>query len=616
MIRMQKGLLVGAVACLVLAPCLSIQLRANESDVVYLSEGFNQLVLPTGWSISQIVGPTATWTIIGNGVNPPTPPFSGAGQAKFNSFDAGTGQQARLTTRAINLSPATDPMLQFYMYHDDEFTASMDSLYVEVSTADSITGPWTVLSGFGRLRPSSGWQGETIPLTALIGNPRVFIGFRGVSKFGNNIFLDEVAVLDSVTIHDIGAIGIFVVGQTSTPDGSPASRFNLTHDRNDFAASLPRFTIVDRADALAFGVIIQNFGTVREIAYQVKWMVDGVPQIPVDNLFDLERNGRDTLYLNWQNPTPGTHLITAWASLVTDTNHLNDTVRITVQIPDSSVVLSETFNGSIFPPPGWTVINRDGGTLLPWFQGTAASPLTPFEGAGFAADNFQRANGAYLDDYLVSPPVSAINLPNQSDSLVFWCRSTTYPPPNPNYPDSLMILLSTTGTDTSNFTTLVDYFQVPKLSWTRRAYRLSTFVPQNSTVRVAFRYLHYNAANADFIGIDAVQFSSVTTSVEEEERVPTTFLLHQNYPNPFNPSTTVQFDLPETSDVTLTVYDVLGRQVLVLPSGKQTAGFHQITWNGVSSAGTAMSSGVYLYRLEARSNGKVYTDMKKMILLK
>jgi hypothetical protein len=592
-------------------------------DTVFHSEGFNGSGIPVGWNVGQIVGPNATWAVVGMGSNPPILPYAGAGQAKFNSFDAGVGEQARLTSRIINLTRGDSPYLQFYMYHENEFSSSLDSIYVEISTADSVTGPWTILRGLQRLAPTPGWQRETIPLSTYNGLSRVFFGLRGVSKFGNNIYVDEFSI-GEISFHDIGAVGL-LAGQTPTDDnhGAGSSAFNQSRSGKSAQspARLEPLVILDRTQPVALGVIVRNFGTFEEDFYQVGWKVDGANQQPVINAFILLPNGTDTLQLPWSSPIPGTHVITAWTLLPEDSNHTNDTTRITVLIPDSSVIFSETFNGTTFPPAGWVTINRDGGPLPPWFQGTSVSPITPFEGAGFAADNFQRANGSYLDDYLISPPVQGVGSPTQYDSLVFWCRSMNYPPPNLNYPDSLMILLSTTGTDTSNFATLVDYFSVPKTDWTRRAYKLTGRVSSNSTIRVAFRYLLYavqpTSGSGDFIGIDAVQFTrGMPASVEHDLGVPTTFTLEQNYPNPFNPTTTIEYGLPNAANVNLAIYNILGQEVATLARGHQSSGNYRAVWDGRSAAGVQASTGVYFYRLEAKSTKSTFTNLKKMLLIK
>jgi hypothetical protein len=92
--------------------------------------------------------------------------------------------------------------------------------------------------------------------------------------------------------------------------------------------------------------------------------------------------------------------------------------------------------------------------------------------------------------------------------------------------------------------------------------------------------------------------------------LPHQYELSQNYPNPFNPSTTINYQLPYSSRVNLTVYDLLGRQVKILVDEMRDAGYHQ----GVFDA-SGLASGVYIYRLQATGNGS-YHQVKRMLLLK
>jgi len=84
-----------------------------------------------------------------------------------------------------------------------------------------------------------------------------------------------------------------------------------------------------------------------------------------------------------------------------------------------------------------------------------------------------------------------------------------------------------------------------------------------------------------------------------EESVPRAFVISSPYPNPFNPSTTIGYELPEACRVTCAVYDILGRTVAILEDGYKSAGRHSAAWNGRDSAGNALASGVYFYRLSA-----------------
>lgn len=103
------------------------------------------------------------------------------------------------------------------------------------------------------------------------------------------------------------------------------------------------------------------------------------------------------------------------------------------------------------------------------------------------------------------------------------------------------------------------------------------------------------------------------TSVDDDPlNIARQFTLEQNYPNPFNPSTTISYKLPIESNISITIFNLLGQQVRTLLSARQPAGEYQIAWDGYDGSGKAVSSGVYLYRLQT---GK-FIETKKMTLLK
>jgi hypothetical protein len=98
-----------------------------------------------------------------------------------------------------------------------------------------------------------------------------------------------------------------------------------------------------------------------------------------------------------------------------------------------------------------------------------------------------------------------------------------------------------------------------------------------------------------------------TTGVKGRTENPRQMKLLQNYPNPFNPSTTIKFQIPSKSRVSLKVYDVIGREVAILLSEELLADSHAIKWNA-----EAFPSGVYFYRLQADK----FSETKKLILLR
>ena len=96
------------------------------------------------------------------------------------------------------------------------------------------------------------------------------------------------------------------------------------------------------------------------------------------------------------------------------------------------------------------------------------------------------------------------------------------------------------------------------------------------------------------------------------EGIPLEFALHENYPNPFNPTTTLRFDLPEVSDITLTIYNMLGQKVRTFDYQNTSAGYHSVTWDATNDLGQQVGAGVYLYQLQTKN----FVKTRKMVLLK
>ena len=140
-------------------------------------------------------------------------------------------------------------------------------------------------------------------------------------------------------------------------------------------------------------------------------------------------------------------------------------------------------------------------------------------------------------------------------------------------------------------------------------------------VRFVFRVLREFEDNARFEIADGLVFDpgqlstpAVVAGVLELQSTPREFALHQNFPNPFNPDTTIKYDLAESADVTLQIYNVLGQVIRTLVASEaQNAGRYQIRWNGMDDRGVPVSSGIYFYQISA--DGK-FSDVRKLMLLK
>jgi hypothetical protein len=111
----------------------------------------------------------------------------------------------------------------------------------------------------------------------------------------------------------------------------------------------------------------------------------------------------------------------------------------------------------------------------------------------------------------------------------------------------------------------------------------------------------------DIVGGQVTVLAGPTTLDVKRNEIPTEFCLSQNYPNPFNPTTIIEFDLPKSSEVSLKIYNILGKEIATLVSDRLSAGSYSYEWDASN-----LTSGVYLYRLQAGN----YVDTRKMVLMR
>ena len=89
-------------------------------------------------------------------------------------------------------------------------------------------------------------------------------------------------------------------------------------------------------------------------------------------------------------------------------------------------------------------------------------------------------------------------------------------------------------------------------------------------------------------------------------------MLHQNYPNPFNPQTVIQYEIPIQGRVVITIFDILGREVIKLVDVVQGHGYKAITWDGKNERGLPVGAGLYFYQLQTPT----YIHTKKMVFVR
>lgn len=111
--------------------------------------------------------------------------------------------------------------------------------------------------------------------------------------------------------------------------------------------------------------------------------------------------------------------------------------------------------------------------------------------------------------------------------------------------------------------------------------------------------------------VDFIPFAQLST-YNNETSIPTEFQIHQNFPNPFNPNTTIFYDISKESNVKISVFDLLGREIITLVDQIELSGSRSINWDGRDFAGNLVNAGVYIYQIEAEG----FIQTKKMVLLK
>jgi len=161
-----------------------------SSAATLFSDGFEG----SGWATSQVSGTKGGWTLVASGRYPPASPHGGTKLAAFNSYTSRSGNQTRLyrATGVAVPATATTVTLKFWMYHDTGYSTSADRVQPQVSTTGAT---WTNAgSSISRYNGTIGWAQVSVDLSAYKGKT-VYLGFVGISAYGNDIYLDDVSVV-------------------------------------------------------------------------------------------------------------------------------------------------------------------------------------------------------------------------------------------------------------------------------------------------------------------------------------------------------------------------------------------------------------------------------------
>lgn len=292
---------------------------------------------------------------------------------------------------------------------------------------------------------------------------------------------------------------------------------------------------------------------------------------------------------------------------VTDMSNANFTITAT---PATVTLFTEGFEVNTVPGGPWTAYDNNSNSGRDYWGDKSTSSGARVHGGSWSAwcaDN-GRTGTTYdnnMNSYMAHNGVTTTGYTNVQVKFWMWYR-------------------------TSNSSDYVSFQYLNGSTWTEftggrwsgsgagsQVWAQHTFtVPTAAGTNVRFRWIFFSnssgtseGAYVDDIEVTGQPSSSApgTIAVGTSEAIPAEFALLQNYPNPFNPATTIRYDLPEESFVSLKVYNALGQEVATLVEGMESAGYRSVEFNAA-----ILPSGAYFYRLTAGS----YTNVRKFLLMK
>ncbi|MCU0607896.1 MAG: Ig-like domain-containing protein, partial [Candidatus Edwardsbacteria bacterium] len=360
--------------------------RSADLFTYPVNEGFETALLSgPNWDTTIVVnaGTTApAWTrIAGSGANPTTAPHGGTAMAQFNSYNASSGNQARLVLWPAEIASA-GYSFSFWMNH---YTSGGDSMLVDISTDRGAT--WTKIAGYPLLG-TAGWSQKTVSLNAYAGDT-VVIALRGRSAYGYNIYIDDVAIT-SPPAHDFAAGTILAPGSSliNNTQFTPSAWF-----RNNGSTSENAYVYAEIKDGS--GATLYKDSVDQAIAQFDSAMVGFAPFTPTVE-------GLDTMIY--------------YSALAGDEVAANDrAARTFLVVPVLPLAVDESFENATFPPAYWDTLRYASGATVAglWSRVTAGTnpACSPFTGAAMA--QFNSFNAQAGNQIMLLSPYIATNDANQ-----------------------------------------------------------------------------------------------------------------------------------------------------------------------------------------------------------
>jgi hypothetical protein len=571
---------------------LNVNVVAKLTSFPYLQTFTN----PVNWTIviENLVGTTAVWGL-GICVNPDGKVGDTAATANF--FNASALRREVLRSPEMDFTGISNPVLSFYTAYRTFTGGENDLLEVVVST-DGGVNFFSATTTYNKsdstlpslaTRPgqsaayfpdSSGqWRHETVQLTNVANSSNVVIGFRGVSDFGNRLWIDNVIVSnpDRTCSNIVTATGSYQC------DSLLRLNFNTLplppKGQNFFADNS---AIKEKAEDYNLGNIPAVEGNVSVVS---------APN--TDN-----PGGGDAFVSTYLNNDPGQNIevnttaTTQSGGIFTPSSAYHDYwYRVTYTGNDktgfANYDLFVYLDGLVFLDPTNLYIMKRSDPTGKW-----VCLNTTLSG------NYLVATG--LNDFSDFAIGGSEPLPVELSSFVSVINGNS------------VTLNWSTSTETNNAGFDIERSAVNG-SWSKIG---SVSGNGTSTTPHSYSYTdravasgkyNYRLKQTDFNG----NFEYHNLGSEVIIGVPVKFDLAQNYPNPFNPSTKINYDLPADGKVAIRLFDMSGKEVALLVNEVKTAGYHTVDFNASN-----LSSGVYFYSISVEANGNNFTATKKMMLVK
>jgi hypothetical protein len=397
-------------------------------------DGVTPPALPAGWAVSSA---SPTWASNAGRAHPSGTAYSAPNVMRFNSWTVSSGSCRLYRTTGLNLSAVGNPTLTFYMFHDTGFSSANDRIQVQVSTDAGVT--WqNVGSPISRYLASSNvWTQHSLSLTGFTGAlTDVRIGFNATSAYGNDCYIDSVAVVGCSagagglivgTVRDGGTSNLLVGAvvnntTTSSSDTTDAAGIYTVYGAvgaNSVTASFPTYVpLTATVTGLAHANALHDFNLTPAPLITLSGTVkDSVTGWPLYAQLTFSGTGYPTVS-TWTNPVTGAYTVsiysyavynvagTAWVAgytpLATTTGPYtgNSTANFTM-VPSGGCsapgytapsLLTENFDGVTAPalPAGWAMV-RTGGATTTTAWTTNAGRTHP-AGSSYSAPNVARFN--------------------------------------------------------------------------------------------------------------------------------------------------------------------------------------------------------------------------------